>query len=93
MDAKDVHINGDKAAQALKQVQSKTSLKVTRDDKTGKLSATGTAKTALDQKLSMLVRICNPVPDNLGICNPPTWREAITPTRAEEQKAPNLARE
>ncbi len=48
---KEVDINGDKADEATKQLQSKSSLKITRDESTGKLSATGKAKTDADKKL------------------------------------------
>ena len=47
----EVIINGSKADDATKQLASSTSLNITRDAKTGKLSATGEAKTKNDQKL------------------------------------------
>jgi len=46
-----VEINGDKADEATKQLQKSTSLKLTRDEKTGQLSATGKAKTDSDKQL------------------------------------------
>jgi hypothetical protein len=46
-----VEINGDRAKDATAQLQKSTSLTITRDEKTGKLSATGEAKTAADKKL------------------------------------------
>ena len=51
MEVNDVHINGDRAKEATAQLQKSTSLTITRDEKTGKLSATGEAKTAADKKL------------------------------------------
>ena len=47
----DVVINGDKAKEAVKELQKSTSLKLSRDKKTGKLSASGEAKTESDEKL------------------------------------------
>ena len=47
----DVIINGDKAKEAVKELQKSTSLKLSRDKKTGKLSASGEAKTESDEKL------------------------------------------
>jgi len=46
-----VFINGDDAENATKDLQKSTSLAISRDDKTGKLSATGNAVTEDDQKL------------------------------------------
>lgn len=46
-----VEVNGDKADEATKQLQKSTSLKITRDEKTGQLSATGKAKTDADKQL------------------------------------------
>jgi len=47
----DVYINGSDASEATKQLNNSTSLTITRDEKTGKLSASGTAKTKHDKKL------------------------------------------
>jgi RHS repeat-associated protein len=47
-----VQITGDKADEATKQLQQSTSLKITRDEKTGQLSATGEAKTDADKRLA-----------------------------------------
>lgn len=49
----DVYINGDKEASksATNQLQTSTSLTLSRDDKTGKLSATGEAKNSYDKLL------------------------------------------
>jgi len=46
-----VEINGNKAKEATQELQKSTSLKITRDEKTGQLSATGEAKTKNDKKL------------------------------------------
>jgi len=46
-----VEINGDKAKEATAQIQKSTSLTITRDEKTGQLSATGDAKTDSDKQL------------------------------------------
>jgi hypothetical protein len=51
MGVTDVHINGDKADEAFKQLKESTSLKLTRDETTGKVTATGKAKTDADKKL------------------------------------------
>ena len=51
MGVNDVHINGDKSKEAFKQLQQSTSLKLTRDEETGKVTATGEAKTDADKKL------------------------------------------
>ncbi len=51
MGVNDVHINGDKAVEAFKQLQQATSLKLSRDKETGKVTATGEAKTPADEKL------------------------------------------
>ena len=51
MGVNDVHINGDRAKEATAQLQKSTSLKITRDEKTGQLSAAGEAKTDADKKL------------------------------------------
>jgi RHS repeat-associated protein len=53
--ANDVIINGDKAKDALKQLQKATSLKLSRDETTGKVTATGTAKTDADKKLQAAI--------------------------------------
>lgn len=50
-----VEINGDKATEATSQLQKSTSLTITRDEKTGKLSATGEAKTEADKKLKAAI--------------------------------------
>src|SRR5258708_11661274 len=50
-----VEINGDKADDATKQLQASTSLKLSRDEKTGQLSATGEAKTDADKKLQAAI--------------------------------------
>lgn len=47
----EVYINGEKPDEATAQLQKSTSLKLTRDNKTGKLSATGEAKTRNDKQL------------------------------------------
>jgi hypothetical protein len=47
----DVFINGDKAKEAFEQLQRSTSLKLQRDEKTGKITASGEAKTDADKKL------------------------------------------
>jgi RHS repeat-associated protein len=47
----DVFITGDKAKDVFKQLQQSTSLKLTRDEETGKVTATGKAKTHADEKL------------------------------------------
>jgi RHS repeat-associated protein len=47
-----VQITGDQADEATKQLQQSTSLKITRDEKTGQLSATGEAKTDADKRLA-----------------------------------------
>ncbi|MBB2145786.1 RHS repeat-associated core domain-containing protein [Pedobacter sp. LMG 31464] len=47
----DVHINGDKADEATKQLQASTSLKLSRNEETGQITATGKAKTDVDKKL------------------------------------------
>src|SRR4029078_1720316 len=47
----DVIINGSEADKAFKQLQKSTSLKLTRDNATGKVTATGEAKTDDDKKL------------------------------------------
>jgi RHS repeat-associated protein len=46
-----VEINGDKAKEATAALQKSTSLAITRDEKTGQLSATGEAKTKSDKQL------------------------------------------
>jgi len=46
-----VEINGDKAKEATAQLQKSTNLTITRDEKTGQLSAAGEAKTDADKKL------------------------------------------
>jgi len=51
MGANDVFLTGEKAKEAFAQLQQSTSLKLTRDEKTGKVTATGKAKTAADKKL------------------------------------------
>jgi RHS repeat-associated protein len=51
----DVNITGPQAAEATKKLQESTSLTLSRDDKTGKLSATGEAKTAYDKKLQAAI--------------------------------------
>ena len=51
MGVNDVHINGAKAVEAFKQLQQATSLKLSRDKETGKVTATGEAKTPADEKL------------------------------------------
>src|ERR1700722_5899640 len=50
-----VEINGNKAKEATDQLQKSTSLKITRDEKTRKLSETGEAKTAADKKLKAAI--------------------------------------
>ena len=50
MKPSDLIITGEKAEQALNQLQSATSLNLRRDDN-GKITATGTANTPADQKL------------------------------------------
>jgi len=50
-----VEINGDKADDATKQLQASTSLKLSRDEKTGQLSATGEAKTDADKTLQAAI--------------------------------------
>jgi RHS repeat-associated protein len=50
-----VEVNGDKAKEATSQLQKSTSLTITRDEKTGKLSETGEAKTAADKKLKAAI--------------------------------------
>jgi RHS repeat-associated protein len=50
-----VEINGDKSKEATAQLQKSTSLTITRDEKTGKLSETGEAKTAADKKLKAAI--------------------------------------
>jgi RHS repeat-associated protein len=55
MGVNDVHINGDRAKDATAQLQKATSLTITRDEKTGKLSATGEAKTEADKKLQAAI--------------------------------------
>ncbi len=47
----EVFINGEAAEQAKKQLQQSTSLTISRDSKTGKISATGKAKTKSDKQL------------------------------------------
>ena len=47
----EVDITGDKAKEATNQLQKSTSLKLSRNESTGKLSAKGKAKTAADKKL------------------------------------------
>jgi RHS repeat-associated protein len=47
----DVFINGKKAEEAFEQLQKSTSLKLERDEKTGKVTASGEAKTDADKKL------------------------------------------
>src|SRR5690606_18696704 len=51
MSADDVIIKGKLADKAVDQLNASTSLEITRDQKTGKLSATGEAKTESDQLL------------------------------------------
>ena len=46
-----VNINGDEAEKATEQLNASTSLEITRDSETGKLSATGKAKTKKDKAL------------------------------------------
>jgi len=55
---KDIHITGEAAKQATEQLDASTSLKITRDSKTGKISATGKAKNDYDKML--LEAINNP---------------------------------
>ena len=57
----DVNIIGDKADEATKQLQQSTSLKLSRDKETGKLSATGEAKTPADEKLLQAITDKNTV--------------------------------
>ncbi|MCR9155590.1 MAG: RHS repeat-associated core domain-containing protein, partial [Bacteroidetes bacterium] len=47
----EVYIKGPDADQATQELQKKTNLTLSRDSKTGQLSASGTAKTKLDQQL------------------------------------------
>jgi len=47
----DVYITGDAAAEATKQLQQSTSLKLSRDSQTGKIEATGRAKSKSDKQL------------------------------------------
>jgi RHS repeat-associated protein len=47
----EVIINGDRADEATKELQKSTSLTITRNEETGKLSATGEAKTKADEQL------------------------------------------
>lgn len=51
----EVIIIGEMAKEATEQLQKSTSLTITRDEKTGKLSATGEAKTAADKKLKAAI--------------------------------------
>jgi hypothetical protein len=53
--APEVYINGDEADAATKQLQQSTSLTISRDATTGKISATGEAKTDADKKLQEAV--------------------------------------
>jgi RHS repeat-associated protein len=46
-----IHITGTEAEEATKQLNASTSLDITRDSETGKISATGEAKTAEDKTL------------------------------------------
>lgn len=48
----EVYINGPESDAATKELQKSTSMTLTRDDKSGKISATGEAKTDADKKLS-----------------------------------------
>jgi RHS repeat-associated protein len=50
-----VEINGDKAKEATAALQKSTSLTITRDEKTGQLSATGEAKTKSDKQLQAAI--------------------------------------
>jgi RHS repeat-associated protein len=47
----DVHITGDASEKAMEELQKSTSLRLTRNSKTGKVSASGEAKTKSDEKL------------------------------------------
>lgn len=47
----DLYINGDGSDKTLSQMQAGTNLTLTRDDTTGKVTATGTAKTAADKEI------------------------------------------
>ncbi len=51
----EVIINGDQAEEATKQLQQSTSLTISRDAKTGLISATGEAKTDADKKLQQAI--------------------------------------
>jgi RHS repeat-associated protein len=50
-----VEINGNRAKEATAELQKSTSLTITRDEKTGQLSATGEAKTESDKKLQAAI--------------------------------------
>ena len=51
----DVHINGDEADRATQKLQESTSLTLSRDNATGKISATGEARTDADRKLQAAI--------------------------------------
>jgi RHS repeat-associated protein len=50
-----VEINGNRAKEATAELQKSTSLTITRDEKTGQLSATGEAKTESDKQLQSAI--------------------------------------
>jgi RHS repeat-associated protein len=52
----EVYITGNKANEATDQLKKSTSLNITRDDKTGKLTATGVAKTDADKTLLSAIK-------------------------------------
>jgi hypothetical protein len=51
----DVFINGEKAKEAFEQLQKSTSLKIQRDEETGKITASGEVETVADKKLQQAI--------------------------------------
>ena len=59
MQAKDVFINGPESQKALEQLQASTTLTLSRDEMTGKVTATGEAKTEADKTLQQATTDAN----------------------------------